>query len=65
MWKRSLSGEEARRGRATARLEFVVQRLQFGQFGVAGALGHHAGGIAFQQREQVVDLGQVAAPTPR
>ncbi|MCY1371765.1 hypothetical protein D9M69_589230 [compost metagenome] len=36
-----------------------MQRLQLRALGLAGALGHHAGRIAFQQREQVVDVRQV------
>jgi hypothetical protein len=40
--------------------QFVVQALQFLELGRRGLGGHHAGRVALQQREQVVDVGQVA-----
>jgi len=40
-------------------LEFVVQALQFGHFGVAGRAAHGPRCIGFQQRQQLVNLAQV------
>ena len=39
--------------------EFGMQFFEFGELLVAGASGHHASGIGFQQRQQVVDISQV------
>ncbi len=41
-------------------LEFIVQPLQLGELRIAGVRRHGGGGIAFEQRHQVEDLGQVA-----
>jgi len=44
---------------ADLRFELVVQRDQLGKVRVARRFGHDQGGIAFEQREQVIDLVEV------
>ena len=41
------------------RFQRRLLRLQRGELFVAGALRHHAGGVALQQGQQVVDVAQV------
>jgi hypothetical protein len=61
MWKRSLIAKNWSRFPGRGRPPLPARRAApaVPALGVGGALGHHGGGVAFQQRQQVVHLGQV------